>query len=209
MANFSDAIFPAQFTGGAVSFPVGSQIEESGQTAVLGTPVQITAADGGLAAWSGTIGSNLIAGITMENFNNLGSTGLGAPVGFSPITSYGSVVGNYSANANQPSAVISPSMVPMSDGRIRFWLPAPTTVFIAKIGTSSTVTPVATAQSQVGASGGYGLKKDTGNNYWYVDTNTSGIVQIVALSPLEAVGTVGGHVLFVFLPVSTVVSLFN
>ena len=207
MANFADAIFPIQNLGGAVSYPVGYQIEELSQTAVLGTPVQITAADGGLAAWSGTIGSNLIAGITMENFNNLGSTGAGAPVGFSPILGPGSVVGNYSANANQPSAVITPPMVPMSDGRLRFWLPAPGTVFIAKLGTTGS-TPVATNQNQVGAAATYGLSKDSGNNYWYVNTATTGVVQIVALSPLEAVGTVGGHVLFVFLPQATVVSLF-
>ena len=205
MANFSDAIFPEQNLGGAVSFPVGFQIEESGQTAVIGTPVQVTAADGGLAAWSGTIGSNLIAGITMENFNNLGSTGSGAPVGFSPILGPGSVVGNYSANPNQPSAVITPPMVPMSDGRLRFWIASPGTVFIAKLGTSATNTPVATAQTFVGKAAG--LAKDPGNNFWFVDSNASNVVQIVALSPLEAVGTVGGHVLFVFLP-SAVASIY-
>ena len=205
MANFADAIFPIQNLGGAVSYPVGYQIEELSQTAVLGTPVQITAADGGLAAWSGTIGTNLIAGITMENFNNLGSTGAGAPVGFSPILGPGSVVGNYSANANQPSAVITPPMVPMSDGRLRFWIASPGTVFIAKYGTSATVTPVATAQNIVGKP--WGLAKDSGNNYWYVDANATNVVQIVALSPLEAVGTVGGHVLFVFLP-SAVASIY-
>jgi hypothetical protein len=167
--------------------------------------VQITAADGGLAAWSGTIGSNLIAGITMENFNNLGSTGSGAPFGFSPILGPGSVVGNYSANANQPSAVITPPMTPMSDGRLRFWIASPGTVFIAKLGTSATTTPVATSQTQVGTA--KGLAKDSGNNYWYVDTNASNVVQIVALSPLETVGTVGGHVFFVFLP-SAVASIY-
>ena len=197
MSNFSDAIFPVQNLGGAVSFPVGFQIEEGSQTAVLGTPVMVKAADGGLQAWDGATLPG-IAGITMENFNNLGSTGLGAPTGFTPILSYGSVVGNYSANPNQASAVISPPMTPMSDGRLRFWIASPGTVFIAKIGTSTTNTPVATAYTQVGQP--YGLTKDPGNNYWYVDTNKSNSVQVVALSQLEAVGTSGGHVLFVFLP---------
>ena len=49
----------------------------------------------------------------------------------------------------------------------------------------------------------FGLTKDTNNNYWYVDTNKTGgsaAVLIVGLSPLEALGTVGGHVIFTVLP---------
>lgn len=204
--GFSDAIFPVKNLGGAVSFLEGFQIEESGQTAVLGTPVMIASGDGGLEAWNGSTTAYGIAGILAElSFNNLGSTGLGAPSGFSPILSYGSVIGNYSGNANQPSGVISPPMTPMSDGRCRFWLAAPgVTVFIAKIGTSSgSNQAVATAQTQVGVQ--YGMTKDggTGNPYWFVDTNKTGgsaVLTVLALSPLETVGTVGGHVLFSFLP---------
>jgi hypothetical protein len=197
VANFSDAIFPVQNLGGAVSFSVGYQIEEAGQTFVIGTPVQVKAADGGLQAWDGATVVQGIAGITMEAANNLGATGSGAPVGFSPILGIGSVVGNYAANPNQPSAVITPPMVPMSDGRLRFWLAGPGTVFIAKLGTSATNTPVATAQTQVGTIAG--LTKDPGNNFWFVDTNKTNAVNIVAISPLEAIGTVGGHVLFTFI----------
>jgi hypothetical protein len=198
MANFSDAIVPVQNLGGAVSFPVRFQVEEAGQTAVFGTPVMIKAADGGLQAWDGT-SLLLIAGILAElQFNNLGSTGSGAPSGFSPILGPGSVIGNYSANPNQPSAVITPPMVPMSDGRIRYWVAAPnSTVFIAKIGNAGSA--IATAQTQVGLS--FGLTKDT-NNFWYVDTSktaANAVLQIVQLSQLEPVGTVGGHVLFTFL----------
>jgi hypothetical protein len=89
----------------------------------------------------------------------------------------------------------------MSDGRLRYWIAAPGTVFIAKLGTSATVTPVATNFNQVGLQ--FGLTKDTGNAFWYVDTNKTGAnaaVSIVGISQLEAVGTVGGHVLFVILP---------
>jgi hypothetical protein len=199
MANFSDAISPVQNLGGAVSFPDGYQIEEAGQTFVIGTPVQVKAADGGLQAWDGATVAAGIAGISLENANNLGSTGSGAPVGFSPILGPGSVVGNYAANPNQPSAVITPPMTPMSDGRLRFLIAAPGTVFIAKIGTTGSA-PIATAQTQVGIQ--YGLTKDSGNNYWYVDTSKTGgsaVLAVVGLSPLEPVGTVGGHVLFVFL----------
>ena len=92
-------------------------------------------------------------------------------------------------------------MVPFTDGTLGYYIAAPTTRFIGKLGTSASVTPVATALTSVGKQ--YGLTKDTGNNFWYVDTNKTGgsaAVQIVGLSPLEAVGTVGGHVIFTFLP---------
>jgi hypothetical protein len=204
VANFADAIFPAQNLGGAVSFPVGYLIEEAAQTFALGTPLMVkTSTDGGLQAWDGTFPN--LAGISMEAGNNLGSTGSGAPVGFSPILGPGSVVGNYAANPNQASAVITPPMTPMSDGRIRFWIASPGTVFIAKLGTSATNTPVATTNQIVGTA--KGLAKDPGNAFWFVDTNATNAVQIVALSPLEAVGTSGGHVLFVVLP-SAVASIY-
>lgn len=203
MANFADAIYPVQNLGGAVSFPVAAAPEEAGVSTAVpgGTPVQIKAADGGLQNWDGATLTNGIAGILAEiSFNNLASTGLGAPSGFSPILSFGSVIGNYAGNPNQPSGVISPPMVPMSDGRLRFWVGGPGTVFIAKKGTSATVTPVATALTD--RSQQWGLTKDTGNAFWYVDTNKTGasaVVQVVDISPLETVGTVGGHLLFVFL----------
>lgn len=204
MANFADAIYPVQNLGGAVSFPVGVAPEEAGVSTAVpgGTPVEIKPADGGLQNWDGALVANGIAGILAElSFNNLGSTGLGAPQGFSPILGPGSIIGNYLANPNQPSAVVTPPMVPMSDGRLRFWIAAPGTVFIAKKGTSATVTPVATAFTD--RSQQWGLTKDTGNAFWYIDTNKTGgnaVLQVVDISPLEAVGTVGGHLMFVFLP---------
>ena len=201
MSNFSDAIDPQQNVGDANSFMVRYQIEEAGQTAVYGTPVMVKAADGGLQAWDGATVANGIAGIMAEiQFNNLGSTGSGAPAGFSPVLGIGSVIGNYAANSNQPFAVITPPMVPMSDGRIRFFVASLTTVFRAKIGTSATNTPVATAQTQVGTQ--IGLTKDPGNNFWFADTNKSGgsaVLEIIGIDPREPIGTVGGHVLFVFL----------
>jgi hypothetical protein len=204
VANFADAIYPVQNLGGAVSFPVAAAPEEAGVSTAVpgGTPVQIKAADGGLQNWDGTTLANAIAGILAElSFNNLGSTGSGAPAGFSPILGPGSIIGNYAGNAAQASGVISPPMVPMSDGRLRFWTAAPGTVFIAKKGTSATVTPVATALTD--RTQQWGLTKDTGNAFWYIDVNKTGgnaVLQVVDISPLEAVGTVGGHLLFVFLP---------
>lgn len=194
-----------------MSFPVAAAPEEAGISTAIpgGTPVQIKAlADGGLQNWDGATTANGIAGILAElSFNNLGSTGSGAPQGFSPILGPGSIIGNYGANPNQPSAVINPPMVPMSDGRLRFWTATIGTVFIAKKGTSSTVTPVATSFAD--RSQQWGLTKDTGNAFWYIDTNKTGasaVLQVVDISPLEAVGTVGGHLFFVFLPAASQIS---
>jgi hypothetical protein len=197
MANFADSIEPVLDLGGAISFPMQYGAEEASQTAVEGTPVQINGTDGGVQAWDGTTVTRGIAGFAAMNFSNLGSLGSGQAQPFSPVLGPGSVIGNYAANSNQPLAVITPSMVPFSDGTIGFYTAAPTTIFIAKLGTSATVTPVATALNQRGTLAG--LTKDTGNNYWYVDTNKTNAVLIVGFSPLEAIGTVGGHVYFVVL----------
>jgi hypothetical protein len=206
MSNFADAIEPSLDLGGAISFPIAYSPEEAAQTFVEGTPVQLQmtgvgAADGGVAVWDGTTLVRGIAGIAIQNANNLGVTGSGAPQPFSPVLGPGSVIGSYAANSNQSLAVITPPMVPFTDGTLGYYIAAPTTRFIAKLGTSATVTPSATSNAQVGLI--FGLTKDTGNNFWYVDINKTGgsaAVQIVGLSPLEAVGTVGGHVIFTFLP---------
>jgi len=206
MSNFADAIEPNQDLGGAVSFPISYAVEEAGQTFVYGVPVQINStgigtADGGVAIWDGAGLVAQIAGFSAQAANNLATTGAGAPVGFSPILGPGSVIGSYAANANQPLAVITPPMVPITDGFSYFFVAAPTTVFIGKLGTSATVTPVATTNAMNGLA--FGLTKDTGNPFWYVDTNKTGAnaaVRIVGLDPRDPVGTAGGHVLFVVLP---------
>ena len=205
MANFADAIEPTQDLGGAISFPISYGVEEAAQTFVEGTPVSfLTAGDGGLAAWDGTNpGNPVIAGFAIQNANNLGTLGQGLPQPYSPVLGPGSVIGSYAANANQPLAVITPPMVPFTDGTLGFYVAAPTTRFIGKAGTSTGVIPVATALTMVGVA--FGLTKDTGNNYWYIDTGKTGgnaCVRIVGISPLEPVGTVGGHLIFTVLNAS-------
>jgi hypothetical protein len=200
MANFSGPIEPAQNIGGALSFLIRRIIEEAGQTAPYGTPVQVNSSDGGLQAWVGTATANTLAGFLQEGcgFSNLGSTGSGAAQAFTPVLGPGSVVGNYAANANQPSAVITPSLVPINDGMAGFYVASATTVFTAHYGTSGSAT--ATTNQIVGTQ--VGLTKDT-NNYWYADAGKTGgnaAIEIVGLSPLDPVGTVGGRVLFVVLP---------
>lgn len=203
MANFADSIEPVQDLGGAISFPISYGVEEAGQTFVEGTPVSfLTAGDGGLAAWDGTNpNTQVIAGFAQTNANNLGTLGNGQPQPFSPVLGPGSSIGSYPANSNQPLALITPPGVPFTDGTLGFYIAAPTTRFQGKAGTSASVTPVATLLTMVGKI--FGLTKDTGNNYWYIDTNKTGAsacVLIVGISPLEAVGTVGGHLFFTVLP---------
>lgn len=200
MSSFADAIEPNQDSGGAVSFQIQALVEEAGQTFLYGMPVQVNATDGGVQIWDGATLTAGIAGIAAENAQNLGTTGAGAAPPFGPIDG-GSNIGNYAANSTQSLAVIRPPGVPISTGLNRFFVAGPNTIFIARLGTGATVTPVATNNNQVGLA--YGLTKDTGNNFWYVDTNKTGgnaAVRIVGLSPLEAAGTVGGHVLFTILP---------
>lgn len=201
MATFADAIEPQQDIGGAISFPVNWLPEEAGQTFKYGMPVQVNGTDGGVQIWDGTTLTAGIAGFAIQDAQNLGTTGAGQAQPFSPVLGAGSNIGSYAANANQSLAVITPPMVPMSIGLSGFAVAAPTTVFMAKIGSSSgTPAGTATTNQQVGVA--YGLTKDSGNNYWYVDVNKTGgnaAVRVVGLYPGEALGTVGGHVLFVVL----------
>jgi hypothetical protein len=204
MPAFADAIQPMLDLGGAISFPTKYLIEEAGQTFLLGTPVQVNGTDGGIQAWDGTTVTLGIAGFAQQPAQNLGTTGAGAPVGYSPILGPGSVVGNYPppGDSNQPLATINPPMTPISDGFNYFYIAAPTTVFIGTWGTSvATPGPLATTNQLVGKA--FGLTKDASSGFWYVDNNKTGAaaaVLIVQLYPLDPVGTVGGHVLFTVLP---------
>jgi hypothetical protein len=201
--NFADAIEPQQNVGGAVSFDVRAIIEESGQTFLYGMPVMINSTDGGVQIWDGSVGAgHLIAGVAMQNAQNLGTTGAGAPSGFSPILGPGSSIGNYAANPNQSLAVITPPMVPITDGYNYFAVASPNTIFRCKYGTTNN--PTATTNQLVGTS--IGMTKDTGNNFWYADsakTGASAVLNIVGLDPLDPVGTVGGHILFTFIITDT------
>jgi hypothetical protein len=200
MASFADAVEAQLDSGGAISFQTRATVEEAGQTFLYGMPVQINATDGGVQLWDGTTLTAGIAGFSIQNAQNLGTTGAGNPAPFGPIL-VGGAVGTFAANSTQSLAVIIPVMTPLADGFAYYAVAQPNTLFTARIGTSATVTPVATTNQQVGVA--YGLTKDTGNNFWYVDTNKTGAsaaVRIVGLNPLEAVGTVGGHVIFQVLP---------
>src|SRR5882724_318874 len=114
MASFADAIQPYQDLGGAKSFFLSATIEEAGQTFTLGVPVQVNGTDGGVQIWDGTTLTAGIAGFSQQPAQNLGTTGAGAPVGYSPILGPGSNIGNYAppGDSAQPLAVITPPMTP-------------------------------------------------------------------------------------------------
>jgi hypothetical protein len=200
MANFAGPIEPVQNLGGAVSFPMLAIIEESGQTFNAYTPVSINGTDGGVQVWNGSTITNGIAGFAAVNASNLATTGAGAPQGFTPVLGPGSVVGNYKANPNQPLAVITPSLVPINDGTIQFFVAGLATVFVGKVGTTGSA--IATTNQMVGAQ--FGMTLDT-NGYWYVDTAKTGasaVLQVSQLDPRDAVGTVGGRLWFTILATS-------
>jgi hypothetical protein len=204
MANFSIPIEPVANLGGAVSFPILHLIEEAGQTFNAWTPVSISSTDGGVQVWNGTTtvsGAGALAGIAIENASNLGTTGAGAPQGFTPVLGPGSVIGSYKANNNQPLAVVTPPMVPINDGRISFAVLSPGTEFVAKAGVTSGPAAVATTNQMVGTI--VGITIDS-NGYWFADTtkNTTGgggVAQVTQLDPRDPVGTVGGRLWITFL----------
>lgn len=178
-------------------------IEEAGQSFKAGTPVTITAADGGIAAWGGSTYSQAqgaVCGISYEAASGLGTTGVGAPVPFSPIVGLGAALGTVKNVQNEPAAYTIFHGAPINDGRVGFILPAPDVVFSAMLGNNgSTATPTA---SIVGKS--YGLTIDSSSVYWYVDTSKSTIgtntaVTVIALD-LRDVPAAGTRVLFTFMP---------
>lgn len=197
---FAIPILPVEDTQGS-GFKAFRLIEESGQTFLQGTPVAITAADGGIAAWVANTqgpGQGGLSGISYEAASNLGTTGAGAPAPMQPFTGVGAVAGTFGSVPNQTSAKNISHGAPLNDGRVGFILPSPTVVFCAAFGNGgAAATPAAT---DVGKQ--YGLTKDT-NNYWYVDkakttAGTNTVLTIVSLD-LRFAAAAGSLVWFTFL----------
>lgn len=217
MAITAIPILPVQDTS-ANGFAAVRLIEELSQTFKAGTPVEITAADGGIKAWDGTAGTNVtvqtgaligaICGIAYEAASNLSATGAGAPSPLQPFTGVGAVAGTFGSVPNQSSAKNIAHGAPINDGRVGLVLLTPTLVFSATFGnTGNTATPAAT---DVGKQ--YGLTVDTGGNFWYVDkgkstVGTNTVLTVVGLDPRDTPGA-GTRVLFVFDPLRTQQNLF-
>lgn len=159
--------------------------EAAGQTFAWGTPVQKNAA-GYAQAWDGTTNVQGILGVSESFGLNLGSAGAGAPV-----PPFGQITGNVSISTygtvpNQPNAVNIALGAPTSDGRTLYVTPWPDNIFEAMFDNSGGAVAAdwTPAQSDIGVL--YGLTKDSGGPYWYVDkskTGAAGIVQIVGIGP--------------------------
>lgn len=168
--------------------------EKATQTFLIGTPVQIDVAGAsGYLIANPTINSAataVIAGFSAEAGHNLASSGVGVPL-------------NQGAPQNQPSAVIIPGGAWPSDGTCGVHLADPINEFIGTFGDSATAanaTIAITDRAKV-----YGLTKDAGNNYWYIDHNITTIaggacVEIIDL--VDAAATLNGRYLFRILSAS-------
>jgi len=180
-------------------------IEENAQTFKAGTLVSV-AADGGIQAWNGTTyGVNTAApalgsvvGVSYEAGSSLATTGVGAPVPFSPVTGLGATL-TFGSVPNEASAKNIPHGAPLNDGRVGFILPSADTIFSATFGNAGS--PATPAVTNVGKQ--YGMTIDTGGNFWYVDSSkstfgTNLLVTVVGLD-LRDVPAAGTRVLIQFI----------
>lgn len=98
---------------------------------------------------------------------------------------------------NQSSAVITPIGAPPNDGLNYFSVASDDSEFVGIFGDSSDNTLAVLAQAQI--AGLFGLTKDPGNNFWYVDnhitaTASGACVEITGL--IDPIGTLNGRVKF-------------
>ncbi len=151
-------------------------IEKATQTFLSGVPVQISAADGGVAEWDGTTVANGIAGFSKEPGSNL------TTVGVAKTLSFGSV-------PFQASAVNIPRGAPLNDGKIGFETATLDNVFLGQVGPAQTA-----LVTDVGKH--YGMTKDT-DNHWFVDKTkatfgTNTVCTIIKLDPNDQSATPRG-----------------
>jgi hypothetical protein len=152
-------IYPLKVLIGGTAQAVQRRLaEKAAQTFLIGTPVQVDVATGFLFAAPAitSAATALIAGFSAEPANNLSSSGVAKTL------TYGSV-------QNQASAVLIPVGAPPNDGTMGFHEAVDSTIFVGTLGNSATAANATTAQTNMGAI--FGLTKDAGNNYWYIDNN--------------------------------------
>lgn len=180
-------IYPLKvLIGGTANAVIRRLAEKATQTFLIGTPVQIEVASGFIQACAAIVSAAtaLIAGFATEFANNLSSSGVAKTL------TYGSV-------QNQSAAVLIPVGAPPSDGTMGFHEAVDSTIFVGVKGDGADNTLAVIAQTDLGAI--YGLTKDAGNNYWYIDHNITTVnggacVQITDL--IDPVGTLNGKLGF-------------
>lgn len=184
-ANKAIPITAAKILGSSDANPeIRRLLEDAGETFKIGTPVRVQASDGMLIESPAIVDNSApIAGFSTEPGANLTTEG-------TPKTlTYGSV-------QNQPSAVLIPVGAPPNDGKCGVLIANDNTLFKGSIDVSGAGSDLIAA-TDLGAI--FGLTKDAGNGFWYVDktkatTGAGACVEIVEL--LDEVGTQWGKVLF-------------
>ena len=179
--------------GAGTAMPIIRRMAEKAAQSIangpLGTPCQVD-----VAGATGFIIENpaitsvataVIAGFTVEPFNNLTTSGVAKVLNT-----------GYSVQ-NQSSAVVIPIGAPPNDGTIGFYMTGDEMVFVGTLGNSNTAANATVAQADVSKL--YGLTQDAGNKFWYIDnfittTAAGACVEIVEL--IDAVGTLNGREAF-------------
>lgn len=164
---------------------IRNYVEKATQTFLQGTPLQLSAGFMQACATISSAATAIIAGISTVAGANLTTNG-------TPKTL---VTGQ--AVPNQPSAVIIPLGAPPNDGTTQILLAEDDQSFVGTFGDSATSTNAVLAATLVG--GIFGLTKDAGNNFWYVDNNittTAGGACVEIVNLIDPVGTLNGRVEF-------------
>lgn len=162
------------------------RLEKATQTFLLGTPVSVEVATGFIIATAAitNVATAIIAGFSAESGANLTTSGVAKTL------TYGSV-------QNQSAAVLIPVGAPPNDGTTGFYQSTDDMIFVGILGNSSTAANATIAQTDLGAL--FGLTKDAGNNYWYIDnfiTATANGACLVITELIDAVGTLNGREAF-------------
>jgi hypothetical protein len=184
-SGVAQPIYPFKvLIGGTAQAVQRRLLEKAGQTFQQGVPVQVDSASGYIqeCATITSAATAVIAGFSTEPGNNLATSGVAKT-----LTQSGHP-------QNQTSAVFIPVGAWPNDGTMGLHEAIDSTVFIGVLGNSATAANATIAQTDLGTI--YGLTKDAGNSYWYIDNNittTAGgaCVQIVDL--VDAVGTLNGR----------------
>lgn len=160
-------------------------LEKASQTFLQGTPVQVSAGVVQACAAIVSAATALIAGFSTVNGANLASDGVPK------------VIGTQTGVPNQPNAVVQYIGAPPNDGTTQFLLAEDEQSFVGTFGDSATAANAVLALTQIGSI--FGLTKDAGNNFWYVDNNittTAGGACVEIVNLIDAVGTLNGRVEF-------------
>lgn len=172
-----------QVVGSSDALPQQRRMPEgASKTFSVGVPVVLSS---GYIQESGAIstGTPAIVGFSSQYASNLTSAGV-APFGGSG-TTYGKV-------QNQANAVNVPIGAPMADGNCGVYIANDETIMQGKTDDAH-----ALAVTDVGST--FGLTKDTGSTFWFVDATItvvgSGAV-LECLQLIDPVGTVGGRISF-------------